>query len=171
MSRSLRRTAWFMTALLVLGGSLSVPASIEAASPVRFDLDGQPSSSREAERFHCELLDYPTIHCFRIERERNAVVEATLAAESTIDVATSGYVIAYQDASYAGPSVALTSDKDDLSSIGWNDRITSFRSMSATGRFYENNYYGGLVYAFSSGQTVPNVGDTFNDKFSSFDLF
>jgi hypothetical protein len=155
-----------LTALCVSG--LIVPGSV-AASGISADLEGRPLPVSQIGRYHCELLAYPRVHCFRSEQARDAKVRSALSSGQSL---ASGYVVAWQDAGFLGPSVTLTNDVSNLGSIGWNDRITSFKSISgASGRFYEHAGYTGSVYSFCCSVQVSNVGQTYNDKFSSFDLF
>jgi hypothetical protein len=82
--------------------------------------------------------------------------------------ATTGYVEIFQDITYAGSAAILSNNVPWLSSIGWNDKISSFKSFGATGRFDENSPNGGFAYFYSSTAQVPNVGPAYNDKFSAF---
>ena len=66
--------------------------------------------------------------------------------------------------------VTLSTDQPWLSSIGWNDRISSFKSFGATGRFRENSPGSGFIYNFSSGAQISFLSGTYNDKFSAFDI-
>jgi hypothetical protein len=77
-------------------------------------------------------------------------------------------VIAYEHTSYAGSALGLTSDQPWLSSVGWNDRISSFRSFGVTGNFRENSPASGFIYTFGPNAQVAIVGSTYNDKFSAF---
>jgi hypothetical protein len=168
MVRRRARIRVSMLLTVVALGAFSAPQST-AASGVTADLDGRSLSVAEIARFHCELIEYPRVHCFRTEEARDARVQSALRAGVTL---ASGYVIAWQDAGFTGSSVTLTTDVSNLGSIGWNDRITSFKSISgASGRFYEHASYLGVYYAFCCSVQVSNVGQTYNDKFSSLDLF
>ena len=66
--------------------------------------------------------------------------------------------------------MTLSTDQPWLSSIGWNDRISSFKSFGATGRFLENSPGSGLVYTFGSGAQISFLSASYNDKFSAFDI-
>jgi len=85
-------------------------------------------------------------------------------------VIAAGYVTSYEHATYDGSQMTLSADQPWLSSIGWNDRISSFKSFGATGRFREHSPNGGLVYTFGSTSQVPILTSTYNDKFSVFDI-
>ncbi len=62
----------------------------------------------------------------------------------------------------------LSQDYAQLSSIGWNDQISSFQSVNAgAGTFHHDVQMTGLAYPFCCGQIVDNVGSAHNDKFSS----
>jgi hypothetical protein len=166
-----RRAALVRVFIVLTVSSLAtclVPASAAAAG-ITAELDGRSLPVAAINKFHCEVLDYPRVHCFRSEAARDAKVLSAIRGPAAVPT---GYVTAWQDASFGGPSVTLTTDVSNLGSIGWNDRITSFKAVSgASGRFYEHAGYGGIYYAFCCGAQVSNVGQTYNDKFSSLDLF
>ena len=74
----------------------------------------------------------------------------------------------FADARFQGASAYLSAQYDDLSVIGWNDRISSFQGQSGNGgTFFEHIYEGGFAYGFAANQWVNYVGDPYNDKFSS----
>ena len=79
------------------------------------------------------------------------------------------YVIAYRDAGYLGPSIAISRDYDDLRTIGWNDVISSFKAVNGlSGHFATDARNGGRLYpSFCCNVQVTYVGDTWNDQFSS----
>lgn len=59
--------------------------------------------------------------------------------------------------------------RDDLSSIGWNDMISSFKAMHGlSGHFATDALNGGRLFpTFCCNTQVPYVGDAWNDLFSS----
>lgn len=119
----------------------------------------------------CHDFDYPVLRCFAspeaLERDvaRRVQLKAVPAA-----VQATGYVTFWEHASYDGARMTLSADQPWLNSIGWNDRISSFKSFGASGRFLENSPGSGFVYFFSSGVQISFLSNTYNDKFSAFDI-
>jgi hypothetical protein len=173
---------WTVIVLLV-SISLIVPAGAAASDPtIRADLDGRPIAAVQVGDWYCHDFDYPVIHCFRTAADLDAAVVSLgyeplapgtspndgLGAPSPSVVLAVSYVHVYVDAGYAGSSAYLSVDYSNLGVIGWNDKISSFVGLdSATGRFFENIYYSGFIFGFCCNSTVPYVGDSSNDRFSS----
>ncbi len=144
----------------------------ESTTPQAF-LDGLPLPIWEVSGYHCHDLALPDILCFVSEEARDAAVDLLNNGElsSATTTSSSGYVIAYVHASYAGTSVVLSQDYSNLGSIGWNDIISSYKVYtSPNGQFYEHTWYGGRYQTFCCFTNVPYVGDPLNDTFSSFNL-
>jgi hypothetical protein len=94
---------------------------------------------------------------------------ASFAATATVFAATAtGYVVAYEHAAYAGATKVLSSNVPWLSDIGWNDKISSFKSFGANGAFHEHSPSGGFIYFYGPTARVPSLSGTYNDKFSAF---
>ncbi len=125
----------------------------------------------QAGAMSCHDFDYPVLRCFAspqaldLDVVRRVEMNAVPAA-----VAATGYVTFWEHASYAGSQMTLSADQPWLNSIGWNDRISSFKSFGASGRFLENSPGSGFIYYYSSGVQVAYVGNFYNDKFSAFDI-
>lgn len=156
-----KRRVW---ATLIAIVALSAPASVQAASGesvMTADLDGKPIALRDVGRFHCQDLDYPRIHCFRGEAARDASASTLLAA------ASSTYVIVWENAGYQGASLIISQDYPALVTLGWNDRISSFKGQNmGSGKFWTDWFYGGSAYQFCCNQQIPLLG-SYNDTFSS----
>ncbi len=149
-----------------------VTSSVAAADRVSATLDGHPIRIDRIADLNCHDFDYPVIRCF----SSPAAVAADIAArtdstdgESSLGI-SSVYVTVFEHAFYDGASMTLSSDRPWLSSIGWNDRISSFKSFGATGGFYEDSPSGGFYYTFGSTTQVSSLSGTYNDKFSAFDI-
>jgi hypothetical protein len=125
----------------------------------------------QAGAMSCHDFDYPVLRCFASPQalERDVDQRVHIRAVSGTVVAT-GYVTFFENAGYDGARMTLSADQPWLNSIGWNDRISSFKSFGASGRFLENSPGSGFVYFFSSGVQVSYVGNFYNDKFSAFDI-
>jgi hypothetical protein len=112
-------------------------------------------------KYHCQDLDYPRIHCFRTE------IDLEMSAASLLAASASSYVIAWDQPTYAGTSFIFTQDYTVLATIGWNDRISSFKAQnSQTGHWYTDWFYGGSSWYFCCNVQQPSLG-AYNDIFSS----
>jgi hypothetical protein len=77
------------------------------------------------------------------------------------------YVTIYDYSAFSGPYMHVSQDYATLSTVGWNDRITSFKARnSETGNFYVDWFYTGTWYAFCCNTQVANLG-SFSNTFSS----
>lgn len=172
----LNRTAGMMAvALALVMVGVYAPSTEAAGGPViAADLGGRPIPAVEVGRYHCEDFDFPRIHCYTSAVELDRAVARRLAAPmpsgpgAPVTTLATSYVLVFADARFQGASAYLSAQYDDLSVIGWNDRISSFQGQSGNGgTFFEHSYEGGFAYGFSAGQWVSYVGDPYNDKFSS----
>jgi hypothetical protein len=161
--------------LVVLGLlALGLAAPVQAADRLRATLDGKPISLDVASTLSCSDVDYPVLTCYRTSAELEAAMAATassldLAMSGTALATTStGYVVVFEHGQYAGAAMAYTHDYSCLCTIGWNDKISSFKSYGASGKFWENAPSGGFIYYFGPTTWVAYVGDQFNDRFSAF---
>jgi hypothetical protein len=136
---------------------------------IRADLVGKPIPAVEVGRYACHDLDFPLIHCYRSPDELDAALAARPARHAgAATLALAGYVKVFPDRDLRGNPAVLTVRYDDLSVIGWNDRISSFQGLAgAGGKFFEHIYGSGRAYPFAAYQIVTYVGDPYNDTFSS----
>jgi hypothetical protein len=140
----------------------------------RFDsrawLDGKSASVGQASQHHC--IAGTRLDCYSSLKARDSAWRVREnGAVGTTTALASGYVIAYVDASFGGASVVLTQDYSDLSAIGWNDKISSYKVFtSLTGSFWTAANYSGVRQTFCCFTNVSYVGNSVNDTFSSFDL-
>ena len=154
---------------LVIAGLLAPSTQAEG---VHASLDGRAIPLERVSDLACHDFELPLIRCFDSVASLDADVTTELTRLSLsreLAIATSGYVIVYEHAQYGGanPKV-LSSDVAWLSDIGWNDKISSFKSFGASGVFYENSPNGGFGYYFGPTTRVPTLNSAYNDKFSSF---
>ena len=172
----LSRTAGMLAVALGLVMVGVYARSTDAASGpvIAADLGGRPIPAVDVGRYQCEDFDFPRIHCYRTAAELEAAVARRLAAPAPAGpgaLATTlatNYVRIFADLNYGGASAYLSVPYDDLSVIGWNDRISSFQGQAGNGgTFFEHSYEGGFPYRFNAGQWVSYVGDAYNDRFSS----
>ena len=157
-----------LVALVVAG--LLVPSA--QATGLRASLDGRAIPLEQVSDLACHDFEFPLIRCFHSVASLDADVSTEVTRDDLspeLAVAASGYVVVYEHALYGGanPKV-LSSDVPWLSDIGWNDKISSFKSFGASGVFYENSPSGGFGYYFGPTARVPTLNSAYNDKFSSF---
>lgn len=153
---------------------------VGAADDLSATLDGESIPLVEVGSHPCHDFDYPILRCFDTVAELNADLasrthrlsgsaNATSAAgTAAASAASTGYVIVYEHTAYGGVQLVMTQVQAWLSSIGWNDRISSFKSFGATGNFREDSPAGGFIYSYGSASRVPVLNGTYNDKFSAF---
>ncbi len=162
--RWVRALAGALVVSAVLGGSANAGRLSARLGDVQISLG-------QAGGMSCHDLDYPVLRCFTSPDALDRDVAERLRSTTTLAaVAATGYVTVFEHAGYDGARMTLSADQPWLSSIGWNDRISSFKSVGATGRFFENSPGTGFVYYFSSGAQISYVGNAYNDKFSAFDI-
>ncbi len=171
----MRRRQGFLSSAVAFLGLLGTAGTVAAdAAAISADLEGREIPAIEVGQYHCHDLDFPRLHCFRssaaVEREvdrflRGRGESSTLRSAQVLAV---NYVRIFADAGYGGSSMYLSVNYDNLSSIGWNDRISSFKALnSLRGSFHTGSYGDGSAYGFCCNQQVTYVGSAFNDTFSS----
>jgi hypothetical protein len=145
-------------AAAVLVGPVPVRAG---TADLTADLDGKAIRLVDVSRYACHDIDYPKIHCFTSQAARD------LSAAPLLASATSSYVIAWDQATYAGGSFIFSEDYTALAVIGWNDRISSFKVQnSQTGHWYTDWFYGGSSWYFCCNTQQP-ILNAYDDTFSS----
>lgn len=152
-------------ALATLGMTGTDTGSVRAA------LNDQTIDLDQVSRYHCHDLEYPTLRCYRTAAELDqAIASAAMdsGGESELAVLAVSYVRIYVDASYGGGSMVISYPYDRLGDIGWNDRVSSFKTLNnGGGRFWQHIYGEGWSYGFCCFTNVTWVGSAYNDKFSS----
>lgn len=129
---------------------------------MRATLDGAPLPLSKVASYHCHDLRYPVITCFRDADDR----DRDMLRPDVVD--SLPYVRVFRDEDYGGLSYIISESEPNLGSIGWNDVITSFKSLNnGRPRFYEHASYGDPSWRWAAGAWVANVGIWANDKFSS----
>lgn len=140
------------------------PAPASAANPdteLTATLDGKAIPVADVGKYDCDDFAYPEIQCWsnRVLADSRALLVNVLTSIT--------YVTIYDLANYAGASMNVSQDYAALSTIGWNDRISSFKARnSETGQFWTDWFYGGTWYAFCCNTSVASLG-SFNNTFSS----
>lgn len=163
-------------AFLVALVSTLAPSTSSAASSVESaliaDLEGVPIAATSVSSYFCHDFDHPLIHCFRTaDRLEGDVAARTGGAPFALGQTTItavAYVRIYDLSSYAGAYATLSADYTHLSSIGWANRISSYKGLnSESGAFYTNTTYSGSLDQFCCNQAVPTLSSTFDNQIDS----
>lgn len=169
----MRIAAAALAAAVALGSGQVATARSTATIPSRaliVRLDGRSATVPAAAKNHCHDAVKGTLECFSSASARDAAWQA-IRLSQPLSPASNGYVIAWVGATYTGASVVLTQDYANLTTIGWNDRISAYKVYTnLTGAFYEHSNYWGLTQFFCCFSQVSYVGNAYNDRFSSIDL-
>jgi hypothetical protein len=162
MSRALR----ILAVGVVLALTSLAPASARSVPKLVAMLGGERIPTTQVGRYHCHDFDYPIIRCFRTAARVERAVDAKLSGVSP--AAGLNYVRVFEHVSYDGESMYISQNYPNLTSVGWNDRISSFKSVNlGSGMFREHSWYLGAGYGFCCNNWVSNVGGAYNDIFSS----
>jgi hypothetical protein len=151
--------------------SWAIAPAAQAREAVVATLDGQAITLARAGGLDCHDFDYPVLRCFDSVAQLDAAVAVHVGGHTSSApgaALSTGYVVVFQDIAYSGAAKVLSSNVPWLSDIGWNDKISSFKSYGATGKFYENSPSGGFIYYYWSTTQVSDVGSAYNDRFSAF---
>ncbi len=157
-------TSALSLALAVGTTGLALPPAASGGEPegeaVAF-VDGRAIPISEVSRYYCDDFSYPVIRCSTLP----AIVEAR---GSAVLVATSvNYVTIYDQANYFGTYMHVSQDYASLLTIGWNDKVSSFRGRnSESGRFWTDWFNGGTSWSFCCNTNVGSLG-LYNNTFSS----
>jgi hypothetical protein len=124
-------------------------------------LDGKAIPISEISRYYCDDFSYPVIQCSRL------AVVTDLKATIVLLVTSADYVTIYDGATYSGAYMHVSQDYGTLMTIGWNDKISSFKGRnSQTGTFWTNWFYGGSSWSFCCNVLQPTLGG-YNNTFSA----
>jgi hypothetical protein len=161
------RATVLLASLLLIAASIA-PISVAAAGPkedrLRAFLDGKPIPLGEVGEHYCHDFDYPEIQCYSTAAE----LEGTTASPEMAALAAGvTYVTVYDYTLYAGSYMHISQDYWSLSTIGWNDRISSYIARNyETGSFWTDWFYGGTRWNFCCNSSVSDLGG-FSNTFSS----
>lgn len=164
---SLIRGALVMVVLVPAMVGVIHPRSVHAAHPPESSatLDGRPIAMDEIPSYHCHDALWPEIMCFMSVAARETDL-AERAQDMTL--VADPYAIVYVDENYGGGSVTLFNSYPDLGAMGWDNVITSFKSLNGgRPKFWDGLNYTSTGWRWAAGALVPNVGSGANDKFSS----
>ena len=159
-----RRLIRGLLGVVVLGGTLAPTGVLAAQDPVEevvAYLDGRQIDIEDVPRYYCDDFAYPVISCTRLPlvAQTRAITAALLADVS--------YVTIYDYASFAGTYMHVSQDYATLMTVGWNDRVSSFRARnSESGKFNADWFHTGALWLFCCNAQVPSLG-AHDNTFSS----
>ena len=155
-----------LAASACIGGPLAPPAtaadlgSADAGAAVVAYLDGKPIALKLVANYDCDDFSYPVIEC----SSQAATVQsrAMLALLSGAE-----YVTVWDQPNFGGGSMSISQDYASLLTIGWNDRISSFKARnSETGRFTVDWFFGGSSWPFCCNSQLSSLG-AYDNTFSA----
>ena len=149
-----------LTALLIAAGT---GAQGRAEERLQARLDGRAIPLKDVAGYYCHDRGYPVIECFTSAGDRD-----TDSTSASYGVLSAPFVVFYQDEDYRGLNYEAWNAIPNLGTIGWNDMVTSFKSLNlGRPRWFKDAGYGYPSWRWAAGAWVPNVGDAANDAFSS----
>lgn len=159
-------------AVLVASFSLGViwfggPAMASNSGQPRASLQGASIPLREVGQHHCHNAKGLMISCFATSRARDRDLgrQRQAIAANSMSVA---YVTVYEHSYYGGASLTIFDPISHLGTLGWNDAISSFKSLNGQRpKWWPDTFYAGLPWQWAAGAWVSYVGNAANDRFSS----
>jgi hypothetical protein len=163
--------------LLVLAGLLVLAAAPGVTDGPRAVYGEQDISLGDVRAHHCHDGTFPVIRCFDTAEERDAdaglgqpLGDGSDATGTSVEAALMAvfYVTFWEHSGYGGSSFTTSLSQPDLRDIGWNDAISSFKSLNGQRpKWFSDVAYGPPYWQWSAGSNVSYVGDSANDRFSS----
>jgi hypothetical protein len=164
MARRIALGTAVLALALISSGPVVAAAPDDAGTQIEADLEGVPIPASTISKYYCNDFDFPAIHCFKTPGGNDAALSSELSLGL---LSASDYVQIFDNVNWGGAWMVLSQDYDALWTIGWNDRISSFKGKnSATGHFYTDWFHAGSSYGFCCNQQVGSLG-SFNNTFSS----
>lgn len=136
---------------------------------------GEPIALSDVRNHHCHDGQFPKIRCFSTDEERDtdaglvtSDIDLDSGAAEIAQLASSYYVVWYEHSNYAGLSYLTSVSHANLTTIGWNDAISSFKSLNGgRPKWWEHSDYAGSSWQWAAGAWVSYVGNAANDRWSS----
>jgi hypothetical protein len=123
-------------------------------------LDGKPLAIKLVANYSCDDFSYPVITCSTQAIEVEA--RASLALLAGVD-----YVTIWDQSNFGGGSMNVSQDYATLITIGWNDKVSSFKARnSETGRFTVDWFFGGANWSFCCNSQVTTL-NAYDNTFSA----
>jgi hypothetical protein len=169
------RTAGFIAGVVAIltlwsaGAVIAASHSSEVAN-VTADLDGHRIKSSLISRYYCHDFEYPRIRCFASAAalEASKAERASTLAAVSPNFGAGDYVTIFDGVSYTGAYMDVSQNYDALFSIGWNDRISSYKGRnSGSGTFWTDWYASGTGINFCCNTNVGNLASGLDNAFSS----
>ncbi len=159
--RGVLRAVVLSIGLMTSGMGIAPVAAAEPDLDVVAYLDGKLIPIADVANYYCDDFSYPIIQCSRLSLVTQA--RALLLVRLTgVD-----YVSVFDLTSYNGGFMNISQDYPTLITVGWNDRVSSYRGRNGeTGLFYTDWFYGGTSWGICCNQNVSSLG-TYNNTFSS----
>jgi hypothetical protein len=159
-----------MLTALSTGAVFGASRSGSATATVSADVNGRPIKIASIAEYYCHDFDFPRIHCFRTAVELAAAESAQSATLSAIspNFAAGDYVTIFDGQVYTGSAMDLSQSYDALFSIGWNDRISSYKDRNnVSGTFWTDWYSSGTARNFCCNSSVSSLPSNLDNAFSS----
>jgi hypothetical protein len=185
MRRLLIRSTALVALALSMVWSAPGPAAADTStdsvdpngSVVTATYEGRSIDPKLASHYFCHTRDYPVVRCFDSQQEVDddiGLVEpvapggsSPLSPDFPDFPGGTAYTIAYWDINYGGSALTVYGAVWNLDPIGWNDSISSFKSVNCgVPRYYVDAGYSGVYWQNSCNTWSPNLY-AYNDTFSS----
>ena len=123
-------------------------------------LDGKPLALKLVGSYYCDDFSYPVIQC--------STQPTTIQARAVLSLlGGADYVTIWDQPGYGGTYMNVSQDYATLVTIGWNDKISSFKARnSETGRFTTNWLFGGTSWSFCCN-TQQSTLNAYDNTFSA----
>ena len=158
--------ALVLATLTAMSSIAASPANAADLESVELDvglvayLDGRPLSLKLVGNYYCDDFAYPVIQC----SSKPATVEARAVLSL---LGGTDYVTIYEQPNFGGAYMNVSQDYAMLVTIGWNDKISSFKARnSETGRFTTNWLFGGTSWSFCCN-TQQSTLNAYDNTFSA----
>ena len=159
--RSITFALLLATPAIVAGPLPTVAAGTDTGPPLSAYLDGKPIPLADVSKYFCDDFSYPEIQC--------SISPLITAARATVtNLLTSvDYVTVFDGTYFSGAWMNMSQDYSILATIGWNDRISSFKARNGeTGTFYVDWFYNGSQWSFCCNTQQSSLGG-YDNSFSS----
>jgi hypothetical protein len=167
---------WLALFALASALTVSMAAPASAAAPdLRAVYGGEPIPLVDVGDHHCHDGALVEIRCFGDAHDRDADASIVSGARAMSPPRGSTgtqvlyYVTFYQHEYYGGNSYTASQPLPDLTTtIGWNDAISSFKSLNGRRpKWWEHVNYAPTSWQWAAGAQIVSVGQAANDRFSS----
>jgi hypothetical protein len=149
--------------VLALGAVPIANATDRPEGPVQLTatLDGESIKPADVGGYYCDDFAYPVITCFTDPK----LLEFRVASLLSLTALT--YVVIYDYTGWAGSYMYVSQDYTVLAFVGWNDRVSSLRSVNyEDGQFFTDWFYGGTAWYFCCNAQYASLGG-YDNSFSS----